>query len=379
MSKKKSKGISAITSGSIMFMIMLSVLSPLLFYVADIDNLYDDVLAERKALDVHRNIESISIVSSSWHSGNDIKTDIINDGSLAVDITRLWVIPSSSNYQPQSFPQETSLKPGENVTIINEALTNYVSTLRGSAYHIKVTSKRGNIFQAEFKLPETVPQNYPYPLIILGTSVLTGDGSNWELTLHVYNRDETEFTIDWTMITSIFYDSGSKSRVFVVEDDLVFPPKQLWISDTITFSTPSNPDVLFVEFVAPNNCILGAYYFLLTEEMSEPPTEYIDLTLSPENISFTNPKWLRAEIHNIGNLEANDVLVEFYNGNPVAGGTLIGTDTISTISAGGSETAQLTWNPPIGLYAIYVVVDPEDTISEYDEFNNLAYAIIAIS
>jgi len=44
-----------------MFMIMLSVLSPLLFYVADIDNLYDDVLAERKESDVYRNIESINI------------------------------------------------------------------------------------------------------------------------------------------------------------------------------------------------------------------------------------------------------------------------------------------------------------------------------
>jgi len=65
MSKKKSKGVSAITSGSIMFMIMLSVLSPLLFYVADIDNLYDDVLAERKESDVYRNIESISIGTST--------------------------------------------------------------------------------------------------------------------------------------------------------------------------------------------------------------------------------------------------------------------------------------------------------------------------
>jgi len=63
MSKKKSKGVSAITSGSIMFMIMLSVLSPLLFYVADIDNLYDDVLAERKESDVYRSLGTAVAIS----------------------------------------------------------------------------------------------------------------------------------------------------------------------------------------------------------------------------------------------------------------------------------------------------------------------------
>lgn len=379
--KRSRKGITAIISGSIMFMIMLSVLSPLMFYVSNIDNLYDEVLMERKELDEQRSVESINIYSSSFHSGEDITTDIINDGSLAVDITRMWIIPSNPDYQPQSFPQENHLEPGSSTTITDDSITNYVSTLRDSSYYIKVTSKRGNVFQAEFSLPESVPENYPYPLIIMGTSILTGDGSNWELTLHVYNRDDVEFTVDWTMITSIFYDSGSKSRVTVVEDDLIFPPKQLWIADTIAFSTPSNPDILFVEFVSTNNCILGSYYFVLTGETPPPPpTEYIDLTLSEGDISFQAPKFVNAEVHNVGDLDANDVLVEVYNGDPASGGTIIGTDTISLISAGGSETATVSWLPlaPSGIHHIYVIVDPENTIDEYDEDNNQANTTIVV-
>ena len=66
-----------------------------------------------------------------------------------------------------------------------------------------------------------------------------------------------------------------------------------------------------------------------------------DLTLTSDNIWHQHPKWLNAEIQNTGESPAKDVLVEFYNGNPASGGTLIGTDTISSISAGGSQTATI--------------------------------------
>jgi len=373
--KRTRKGISAIISGSIMFMIMLSVLSPLMFHVSNIDHLYDEVLIEQKEEDKYRSIESINIYSSSFHSGEDVTTDIINDGSLAVDITRMWVIPSNPDYQPQSFPQSEHLDPGSSITITDDSITNYVSTLRGSAYYLKVTSKRGNIFQAEFSLPASVPENYPYPLIIMGTSVLTGDGNNWELTLHVYNRDDVEFTVDWTMITSIFYDSGSKSRVTVVNEDLVFPPKQLWIADTIAFTTPASPDVLFVEFVAPNNCIIGTYYFLLLDTSTPQP----DLTLSEVDIWYETPNKLNAEIYNNGDVATSNVLVEFYDGDPASGGTLIETDTVSLLGPGAHKTATIAWNPPSGIYDVHVIIDPDNTIDESNESNNQANTTILVT
>lgn len=370
--KKSRKGVSAITSGSIIFMIMLSVLTPLTFFVTDVNTLYDDVLKERKQLDDERTVENLNILTTSWHKGSNVTIDIQNDGPLATDITRIWVIPNNTDYPPQSFPQEMSLEPGASVTIIDESLTNYVSTLQNSSYYLKVISKKGNVFHANFVMPENVPKQYPYPLVILGSSVLDGDGNNWEITLHVYNRDETDLVVDWTIITSIHYDQGSKTRVQIIEDDLVYPPRQLWISNTISFSTSSNPNVLLVEFVGSTNCILGAYYFLTTDLLPPLP----DLTLTSDNIWYNHPKWLNAEIQNTGESPTNDVLVEFYNGNPASGGILIGTDTINQISAGGSQTATIEWNPPSGTYFIYVIVDPEDTIDEFNEGNNQANTII---
>jgi hypothetical protein len=217
--------------------------------------------------------------------------------------------------------------------------------------------------------------DWPYPLIILDTSICEKTLGKWYLSLHVYNKEDIPFIVDYTLITLIYMDSGHKTRVIILEEDLEYPPRELWMTQTIEFSVAEDPDIILAEFVSPNRLALGTFYFILTEET---PLTGIDLTLSEADISFTHPKSLKAKIHNVGDLSASNVLVEFYNGDPASGGTFIGSDTINSINAGGSGTATVEWNPPIGLYVIYVIVDPENTIVEYNEDNNLAYAIIAI-
>jgi hypothetical protein len=346
-----------------------------MFYVSDVDNLYDEVLSERKGLDEQRILESCDLQSSSWLTEGKAVITITNEGSLSIDITRIWVVPTSSVYQPQSFPQQITLKPGSTCTIIDESIINYISTLFETSYYLKIVSKRGNVFQADFVMEEELI-DWPYPLVILDTSICQKSGSNYELALHVYNKEDISFIVDYTVITLLYFDSGHKTRVIIIEDDLEFPPRQMWLTEILTFSTTADPDLILVEFVSPDRFALGSFYFTLFDET---PSTGIDLTLSEADISFKHPKTLMAEIHNIGDLKANNVLVEFYNGNPTSGGILIGTDTISTINAGGSQTAIVDWNPPLGLYLIYVIVDPENTIAEANEANNQAYASIAIS
>ena len=254
----------------------------------------------------------------------------------------------------------------------DESINNYVSTLTGTSYCIKLVSKRGNIYQADFQLEEELI-DWPYPLIILDTSICKKTLGKWQLSLHVYNKENIPFTVDYTLITLVYTDSGHKTRVIIIEEDLDYPPRELWMTETRDFSVAEDPDIIRAEFVSLNRLALGTFYFILTEET---PLTGIDLTLSEADISFTRPKSLKARIHNVGDLSANNVLVELYNGDPSSGGILIGTDTINTISAGGSQTATVEWNPPLGLYIIYVIVDPENTIVESNEFNNRAHATI---
>jgi len=262
-SKMSRKGVSAITSGSIMFMIMLSVLSPLMFYVADVDNLYDEVLIERKELDEQRGLESVNIHSSSWHAEGNVTINVVNSGSLAIDIIRIWVIPINGDYKPQSFAQEITIKPGSSYTIIDESIIDYVSTLAGTSYYIKIVSKKGNIYQSDFQMTEDLT-DWPYPLIILDTSICKKASGKWQITLHVYNKEDIPLIVDYTLVTLIFTTTGHKTRVIIIEDDLEYPPREMWITKTLEFTTSEDPDIVQVEFVSPNRFALGTFYFVIS-------------------------------------------------------------------------------------------------------------------
>lgn len=80
----------------------------------------------------------------------------------------------------------------------------------------------------------------------------------------------------------------------------------------------------------------------------------------------------------IGNNEAsgnafNNVLVRFYNGNPLAGGAQLGGNFAVNLPAGGS--VQLTANdlPLGGAENVYVYVDANGQVAECDEGNNIAF------
>ena len=113
--------------------------------------------------------------------------------------------------------------------------------------------------------------------------------------------------------------------------------------------------------------------------------EIPDLTLSSEDISFSNPNpavgetvTITATIHNEGNADANDVTVQFFDGDPDAGGTQVEDDqTIDLISAnGGTGIAQINC---IGITFgtnISVVADKDNKIPESDDTNNKACKVV---
>ncbi|MDI6916392.1 MAG: CARDB domain-containing protein [Thermoplasmatales archaeon] len=62
------------------------------------------------------------------------------------------------------------------------------------------------------------------------------------------------------------------------------------------------------------------------------------------------------------------------------GGTLIGTDVISLVQAGENAIASIDWTPTTtGNHTIYVVVDPDNLITESDETNNEAWKDITVN
>ena len=112
------------------------------------------------------------------------------------------------------------------------------------------------------------------------------------------------------------------------------------------------------------------------------PSELPDLTLARDGIQIIfngNIATISATIHNIGTADASNIVVQFFDGDPDAGGTQIGTDRkISGIAHDSSGTVQVTWTAIPGTRDIFVRVDPYDTIQEANEDNNQAYKQITI-
>lgn len=106
-----------------------------------------------------------------------------------------------------------------------------------------------------------------------------------------------------------------------------------------------------------------------------------DLTLSQSDIIFDPPEpivngtviEINATIHNIGTDNASNAIVRFYDGPPSPANQIDGDRNIPFLLKGGLESVNVSWTPTSeGEHQICVFADPDDTIGELNETNNLA-------
>jgi len=104
-----------------------------------------------------------------------------------------------------------------------------------------------------------------------------------------------------------------------------------------------------------------------------------DLTLNSSNITFSptsptegEPVTITALVQNIGDANASDFTVSFFDG-----ASLIGNDTIS-VNVTSPSNASITWTAVAGDHSIRVVADAEDVTVESDEGNNEAARTITV-
>jgi len=119
-----------------------------------------------------------------------------------------------------------------------------------------------------------------------------------------------------------------------------------------------------------------------------------DLTLLSIDILFNTSSLVRnrtevtikATIHNLGTEDAFDVIARFYDGDPGdplgtgPGVQIDGDQFIFWIPSGENRTKKVLWTAtPAGIHNIYVIVDPDNTIMEMNETNNIANKTIEVS
>lgn len=114
-----------------------------------------------------------------------------------------------------------------------------------------------------------------------------------------------------------------------------------------------------------------------------------DLAVASSSIEFSTPNprpgdvvWISALIENRGDNHLQDVPIVFYDGNPAAGGSIIGASQIiqGVLTAGEQRPISVQWVVPLDLvlHEIFVVVDPEQTFEDRDRSNNAASAFTVL-
>ena len=111
--------------------------------------------------------------------------------------------------------------------------------------------------------------------------------------------------------------------------------------------------------------------------------QYPDLSLSETDIHFSKETategeivTINATIHNVGEADANNASILFYDGNP-ANGTLIG-ECVINITVGEAETASIQWNATCGTHHINALVSPYNEFLELNYTNNIASRAIEV-
>ena len=97
-----------------------------------------------------------------------------------------------------------------------------------------------------------------------------------------------------------------------------------------------------------------------------------EITLTPSRPTANQTVQISAIIRNQGYADAGSFTVDIYDNAPESGGTLIKSETVSSLASGGTYTATASWTISSGIHDLYVIADQTNAISEADESNNTA-------
>lgn len=111
----------------------------------------------------------------------------------------------------------------------------------------------------------------------------------------------------------------------------------------------------------------------------------IDLWTNNSYIIFSNNSPVETEnvtinvtIFNGGNANAENATIQFFNGDPAINGIQIGLNISVNITANSNITLAINWVAEMGTHFIFVTIDPENSISESNENNNIANKSLTI-
>jgi len=116
----------------------------------------------------------------------------------------------------------------------------------------------------------------------------------------------------------------------------------------------------------------------LTTSISKIITIYPDLIVEsievPSNMVAGNTYTIKVSVKNIGNANATAFKVSLK-----ANGYYIGNRTISSLNISETKEVEFIWTPSAGTYTLTAEVDPDNTVTELNETNNIKSVSVSIA
>jgi hypothetical protein len=211
--KKAKRGISTVLGVLLMVGILFTTIIPLFIYVNSVNNHYDTTVVNMGIADQERSMEDLTVYAFGRDETYDINVLLVNEGSIAVTITRIWVM-SMDLQRTNIFTSENvsaalnahdlplQLNPSDKATVENLTLTIILEDPDKDTFNIEVTTARGNVFPSD-----TNPLTYNE-----GT---WGTGMNWPWLEVIVRSDEgqDDFQVDVVANSNNFTDTISSEHV----------------------------------------------------------------------------------------------------------------------------------------------------------------------
>ncbi len=196
--KKAKRGISTVLGVLLMVGILFTTIIPLFIYVNSVNNYYDTTVVNMGIADQERGMEDVIVYAFGRDESYDINVLLVNEGSISVNITRIWVM-SMDLQRINIFTSENvsaalnahdlplQLNPSDQATIENLTLTLWMilDDPDKDVFNIEITTARGNVFPSD-----TNPLSY--------NAGSWGTGMNWPWLEIIVRSDEgqDDFQVD---------------------------------------------------------------------------------------------------------------------------------------------------------------------------------------
>jgi subtilase family serine protease len=226
---------------------------------------------------------------------------------------------------------------------------------------------------------------YPTPNPVTYIYALHGKNGSliWEEMRDTTFVNETGITLENSVATPAIADlnkDGVKDVIVAITPEVFAldgtDGDNLWqpymLPNRIIWSSPALGDIDHDSFI--DIAIAGATISQEVVDLVIPDPEE-DITFSNDTLTEGVPVKISAIIHNKGNTDADEVVVNFYENN-----SFFAQVTIDVVPAGGTWEALVDWTPAAGgLRELKVELDPNNTISEVNENNNIAICYVKVN